>query len=253
MAEQYDAARPSYPRELIDDLIALAPVRAGERVLEVGAGTGKATRLLAERGLSVLALEPDSAMAAVARRSCDGMPVEVLEMELERRQPTGERFALVVSAQAWHWTDPALRYRLAREALRDGGALAAFWNIADWPSCALCDAVDEAYRGIEFPVHPGPMLPRGERSAIDEDWRREIEATEGFTAAEVREYEWEQPYTTPEYLALLGTHSDHIMLADVERRALFDRVGAAIDANGGTLVMPYVTRLCLARALRPHA
>src|SRR5437588_9250645 len=68
-AALYDALRPSYPSELIDDVLALAgqPTRA----LEVGAGTGKATTLFAGRGVSVLALEPSAEMAALWRRNCE--------------------------------------------------------------------------------------------------------------------------------------------------------------------------------------
>lgn len=251
VAEQYDATRPSYPAALADDLVALADAGPERRVLEVGAGTGKATVMLAERGLRVMAIEPDPEMAAVARRNVArfGDAVAVVDSEFEGWDPQGERFQLLVSAQAWHWIDPEVRYPRARAALAQGGLLAAVWNLADWPRCELREAVDEAYRGIEFPVHPGPMLPRGERPDVREDWAREVDAAGGFGEAEVREYEWAHAYGTQEYLALLGTHSDHLLLPPAERSRLLEAVGAAIDRHGGTLVMPYVTRACLARAL----
>ena len=70
VAQLYDRARPSYPSELIDDVLAFSGAAPGDRALEVGAGTGKATVRFAERGLEVLALEPSPGMAAVASRSC---------------------------------------------------------------------------------------------------------------------------------------------------------------------------------------
>jgi trans-aconitate methyltransferase len=66
VAELYDRARPSYPAGAIDALLAHGALAPGDRVIEVGAGTGKATELLAARGLRVLALEPSAEMAAVA-------------------------------------------------------------------------------------------------------------------------------------------------------------------------------------------
>ncbi len=58
---------------------------------------------------------------------------------------------------------------------------------------------------------------------------------------------WSQRYTTAEYVALLGTHSDHILLPDSAREVLFSGVGAAIDAAGGSFELAYQTLLCLAR------
>src|ERR1700744_4942951 len=69
IAALYEASRPSYPEALIDDLVAWASHGVDRpSALEIGAGTGKATRLMAARGVAVTAIEPSSEMAAVARR-----------------------------------------------------------------------------------------------------------------------------------------------------------------------------------------
>jgi SAM-dependent methyltransferase len=82
VAELYDRARPSYPEALVEDLIELA---GAGTALEVGAGTGKATVLFGQRGVSVLALEPSAEMAAVARRRCARFPeVSIQQVEFER-------------------------------------------------------------------------------------------------------------------------------------------------------------------------
>src|SRR5581483_6684340 len=99
VARQYDRFRPSYPSELIDDLVALGP----SDVLDVGCGTGKAGRLLADRGLDVLGVEIDPQMAEVARDH--GLTVDV--GSFEEWETAGRRFDLLVSGQAWHWVDPA--------------------------------------------------------------------------------------------------------------------------------------------------
>ncbi|HEY6399555.1 MAG TPA: class I SAM-dependent methyltransferase, partial [Solirubrobacteraceae bacterium] len=74
VAELYEQARPSYPTTLVDDVLTNAGLGAGEAILEVGAGTGKATRLFAARGHRVVALEPSAEMAGIARRISEDYP-----------------------------------------------------------------------------------------------------------------------------------------------------------------------------------
>src|SRR5688500_10283875 len=110
-AELYARARPGYPRELFDDLAASAGLQVGSaRVLEVGAGTGQATRGLLERGWSVVALEPGPELAAAARRALAGRgPADVVESTLEEWEASGPgTFDLVFAATSWHWLDPRI-------------------------------------------------------------------------------------------------------------------------------------------------
>ena len=74
VAERYDAARPRYPRVVVDDLVALAGLESGSRVLEIGCGTGQLTVDLARRGLDVTAVELGPALAEVARRNLAPYP-----------------------------------------------------------------------------------------------------------------------------------------------------------------------------------
>jgi hypothetical protein len=93
-------------------------------------------------------------------------------------------------------------------------------------------------------MDPGGRLPR----AWWMDWSRELERAGGFEPPEARTYAWSQDYTSREYVTLLQTHSDHIVLADAERQALLDAVAAVIDRQGGKFTLEYVTDLWLARA-----
>ena len=246
VAELYDRSRPSYPQALLDGVLDFAGAGARSRALEVGAGTGKATVLFAERGLSIVAIEPSAEMAAVARRNCAAYPnVTVEQIEFERWRPDGRPFRLVFSGQAWHWIAPDVRYRAARAALEPGGAPAGFWNRPDWDATALGAELGAAYRrsgegggDVMDPNAPGEP----------DDWGSEIATAPGFDAAEERSYPWRTTYTTGEYLDLLGTQSANLVLGPAQRERLLSDIAGVIDANGGAFELSYLTRLCLARA-----
>jgi cyclopropane fatty-acyl-phospholipid synthase-like methyltransferase len=105
-AEVYQEARPQYPERLFDRLVSVTGLQPGDRVLEVGAGPGKATLPLARRGLRITALEPGPALAARARRDLAGYPVEVVEARLEDWDGEPSAYAAVIAATSWHWVDP---------------------------------------------------------------------------------------------------------------------------------------------------
>ncbi|MGK5682874.1 class I SAM-dependent methyltransferase [Actinoplanes sp. URMC 104] len=120
--ELYDRVRPGYPDELFADLVAVTGLGAGSAALEVGCGTGQATRSLAALGWRVTALEPGAGLAAVARRRLAGRgEVELVPSTFEDWDNRGKRFDVLVAAQSWHWVDPAVAERRVPELLRPGG------------------------------------------------------------------------------------------------------------------------------------
>jgi SAM-dependent methyltransferase len=251
VAELYDENRPTYPAALVEDLLELAELVAGDRVLEVGPGTGKATVLFAARGLGVLGIEPSAAMAAVARRNCARYPaVEIVESDFEQWDPAGQTFPLLYSGQAWHWIDPELRFERARAALTDSGVLAPFWNRPAWGASSLRDALAQVYAttvpdlGTDGPMHPAHRPPDE-----GEQWQGEIAAAGRFDRAEVRHYDWSLDYSAQGFARLLATISDTRQLCGDQRNALLAGVERAIDEHGGRLRMPMRTVLCLARAV----
>jgi SAM-dependent methyltransferase len=247
VAELYDQARPSYPTDVIDALVNFAHLRPGVEVLEVGAGTGKATSLLAERDMAITALEPDPAMAAVARRNCAGHPnVEIEEIPFEAWQ-SARRFQAVISFQAWHWITANVRYERAATALRDGGWLAAIWTFPEWNTMPIRGALRAAYAEAAPSLAPDfPMHPASQPTRLAGDWTSEIAACSRLTGAQVHEYPWTARYTADEYSALLETHQDHILLTETERAHLLSAISNAI-AIAGEINVDFVTRLCMAR------
>ena len=122
VADVYERGRPSYPADAIDWLI---PPYA-RRVADIGAGTGKLTRQLRERGLDVIAVEPSAGMREELHRAVPRVPVLA---------GTGEQIPLadgtvdvVMVAQAWHWVDPERAVPEVARVLVPGGRLALLWN-----------------------------------------------------------------------------------------------------------------------------
>jgi SAM-dependent methyltransferase len=248
VASLYDRVRPGYPASLVDHAIATVGLGADDPVLEVGAGTGKATVAFASRGLALHALEPDEEMAAVARRNCAAADtaVTVSVTGFEDWTPDRTDYALVVSAQAWHWVRPGLRLDKAHDVLAPAGALALCWNRPDWPDTPLRHAIDAVYEreAPELGARTPGRSPQdvGRRGCTDE-----LAASDRFDSVEHSEHPWSATYDTASYLELLTTQSDHRMLDPDRRRRLLDGVAAAIDAAGGEMPVEYVADLYLAR------
>ncbi|HZR15580.1 MAG TPA: class I SAM-dependent methyltransferase [Acidimicrobiia bacterium] len=123
--ELYDRVRPAYPDELFADLVTITGTSARSSVLEVGCGTGLATRSLAAIGCAVTAVEPGPGMAAVARERLASFPNVAVEVSsFEEWDDRGRRFDVVLAASAWHWVDPSIGWQPARDVLRPGGWMA---------------------------------------------------------------------------------------------------------------------------------
>ena len=124
--ERYDRARPRYPRELVDRIVA---GRSGLSVLDVGCGTGIAARQFQAAGCEVTGVEPDARMAAFAAER--GLAVEVARFE--DWDPAGRRFDTLTAGMTWHWVDPTAGAEQAARVLRPGGRVALFWNAFQVP------------------------------------------------------------------------------------------------------------------------
>ncbi|WP_371642675.1 class I SAM-dependent methyltransferase [Streptomyces mirabilis] len=128
--ELYDRVRPGYPDELFADLVAVTGTDDRSSVLEVGCGTGQATRSLAALGCSVTAIEPGADTAALARqRIASFRNVEVETSTFEEWDDRGRRFDALVAASSWHWVDPSIGWQRAHDVLHPGGWMALLGHV----------------------------------------------------------------------------------------------------------------------------
>ncbi len=237
-ALQYDRSRPSYPPELIDDLV----TPDTHRVADIGCGTGIVSRLFAARGCTVLGVEADARMAEVARTH--GLTVDV--SPFERWDAPDEPFDLAVAGQAWHWIDPAGGAAKAATVLRPAGRFAAFWN-----SYALVPG--DAAMLLEVYRRQAPALVERTMSlgrlTADELVLSGIDGSDRFSPVEARTYHWTHTYDRDAWLDQVQTHSDHRMMDDADRRPLLDALRAAIDELGGRVEVDHTTRMLTATRL----
>jgi SAM-dependent methyltransferase len=125
IAAEYDRHRPAYPDALVDHACQVACLGAGDRVLEIGCGTGQLTSSLLARGLRVTALEPGDQLMAMAGENLKGAgDVDFVNTRLEDAQLRSEGYQAVFSASAIHWADPELSWRKIADVLAPDGTLA---------------------------------------------------------------------------------------------------------------------------------
>jgi SAM-dependent methyltransferase len=187
--------------------------------------SGKATLPLARRGFRITCVEPGSALAAEARRNLASFPeINVVQSTFEDIDPWGhDAFDLVFAAAAWHWLDPAVRYRRASELLRPGGHV-AFWSA----SHVFPEGGDPFFTELQQVYDEiGEGLPEGAtyfRPGELRDQREHIEASELFEPTLVRHFDWEVTYDADGYLRLLDTFSGHIAMQPGQRHRLYSEI-----------------------------
>lgn len=246
--EQYEAARPGYPAALVDDVLAYA---GPGPVLEVGAGTGKASTAFAARGAPLTCVEADPRMAEVLRRRVPDATVVVAPFE--SWTPT-EEFGLLFAAQSWHWVDADRRNDLAHAALAPGGALALFWNVTALADPDLGAALTEVDSRHGLSDEHSPHARAAARLAADQPGEFEAEwstlrltGDPRFTELTSHRYFWSLSYPPARYLDLLTSISAYLMLDPGVRAAALSDVAGVLDEKGGPVELAVATDLALAR------
>ncbi|MBB1151560.1 class I SAM-dependent methyltransferase [Amycolatopsis sp. DR6-1] len=227
VAEEYERYRPGYPAELAEKVLDYAGAPVAD-ALEIGAGTGKATRLFAGRGIAVTATDPDPAMLAELRKH---LPpgVGTRRGALEDLRPD-RQYGLVYSAAALHWTDPAGRWPRIAALLAPGGVFASFGGPFGPADPVVRKAIDEA----QAPFLESADLPSPDGTPPESalQWPgTELERSELF--ADVRQVVVRQrmTLTADELIGLLSTVSAYRVLPDPVREQVFPRIRQVLPAT----------------------
>jgi SAM-dependent methyltransferase len=220
MAEAYERFRPGYPAELFDMVVTYAgqPVRTA---LEIGAGTGKATRLFAQRGVTVTATEPDGAMLAELRKHVSAN-VRIVQAAFEDLA-LDESYGLVYAAAALHWTTPQGRWSRVAALLEPGGVVASFGG-----SARLADAaVEEAVRAARAPFLESDDVPSPDGTPPGDDMQwpgTELRRSEWFADVQQSVIERRLTMSARDYVGHLSTISAYLELPAAEQEQVYSRV-----------------------------
>lgn len=249
VAELYDQARPDHPEQLFDDLFALAEIPPGKsQILEVGCGTGQATRPLARRGCRVVCVEPGPHLVRIARRNMAEFPrVTIVNSRFEDFDAAGAIFDMVLAVTSWHWIDPQVRYKKAASMLRPGGVLAFTWGAHAFPTGfdsffteiqKAYDAIGQSWEGA-WPPPPPDEVP---------DQREEIESSGYFEDIRTARHVFITDFTADQHVALMSTASDHRLMDSTKREYLFSEMRRLHAARPGGIVRKHqLTILHVAR------
>jgi SAM-dependent methyltransferase len=228
-ADVYERSRPSYPAAAVELLASELGIEPGRAVLDLAAGTGKFTRLLAGLGADVVAVEPSEAMRTEFASAVPGVPMHAGSAE-QIPLPDASVDTVVV-AQAFHWFDaPRALTEIAR-VLRPGGGLGLVWNERDesvrW--------VAELSRVMQWDVR----MPY----AVGTDFRVVVDASERFTPCRRESFPFEQELDREGLCERVSTTSYIASMAAEEREALLDRVRELVDDFPDRFALPYVTEI----------
>ena len=223
VAQAYERFRPGYPVEIVELVMGYAsqPIRTA---LEIGAGTGKATRLFAQAGVKVTASEPDPAMLDELRKQA---PDAVTVPAAFEGLPLGEPFGLVYAAAALHWTRPDGRWSRVAALLQPAGVFANFGG----PVRLTDPSVEQVVQAARAPFLASDEIPSPDGTAPQDhlQWPgTELQRSEWF--ADVQQVVIERRFTMAarDYVGYLSTVSAYLELSAPVQEQVYSRISAVL-------------------------
>uniref|UniRef100_A0A914DD68 Methyltransferase type 11 domain-containing protein n=1 Tax=Acrobeloides nanus TaxID=290746 RepID=A0A914DD68_9BILA len=235
VAKKYEEARLGYPDELFEKLIEVTGIDTEKsNLLEIGCGTGKATVSLAKKGFKILGVEPGEQLAELARNILAPYPdVTIQTTTFEQVSQPPNSIDLIFAANAFHWVDPAVKFKKTHDLLKPHSYLAIISNerVADEKNDEynrLSQVIFEKYipgADIHKPVKKiSEMIPSDE---YDHDL---------FELAYYGCFPVSLKGTTDQAIKLLETVSHTIALDEETRNKFFGEMRELIDGKFGGIV-----------------
>jgi SAM-dependent methyltransferase len=247
--ETYDRARPGHAERVYEILVARCGLRPGTSVLEIGPGTGQATRRLLDLGADQLvAIEPNEDLARYLASSV-GERVDIRVTALEDAELRASSFDLATAASSFHWVDEATGLAVVSHALRSGGWIALWWTGFGDPERPdpFRDATTQLLNDMpKSPVgsHRGGRTPTEDGSAR---WLSLLEAA-GFVDVSHERIPWSRTFDAEGIRAIFSTFSPFLIVDEERRTRTLDELERIARSEFGDRVeKPIVTALYTAR------
>ena len=247
-ALDYDKSRPSYVNEIYRDIFRYKPIDADNCVLEIGVGTGKASKPILDTQCHFIGIEPGEQLYRLAQTRFKAYSnFTLINNTLQEFDYPDKSFDLIYAATAFHWIPEEYGYNRVFNLLKPGGAFARFAYHAgvDKGRKAMTEEIQEIYSEY-MPIKERP------KDFVIEDAKKlaEIAYKYGFVDTVYQLYTSTKDFSADEYIALLRTYPDHMKVEEADRKKLFEGIRSAINKHGGIMSVYYTMDLELAR--RPH-
>jgi SAM-dependent methyltransferase len=233
-ADVYERARPSYPEEAVRWIAERAALGYDSVVADVGAGTGKLTRLLISTHATVIAVEPIEAMREVLLEQVPGCVV--LEGVAEDLPLEDASLDAITVAQAFHWFDHAKAIPELHRVLRPGGHLVLIWNSRD-----MTDPLQRALEDLLAPLRESAPYQLGGA------WRTPLEESRLFGPPQEAQFRIEQQLTVEGVCERVASTSFIAAMQSAQREAVLDEVRTRTAGRDEPFSFPYVTEVYVAR------
>jgi len=242
LAPIYQESRPGYPKEVYDCVQSVKSFSAKSHILEIGSGTGIATKEIADRWHPLItALEPGRNLRDAANLYLAGYKnISMLGTSFEAYEGPDKKFDGIFSATAFHWIDPAVKYRKSFQLLADDGLLVVYWNYYGIPKGELGEEIERL--SMEFGMRSNATSVR---KAKIKERNEEIEKSGIFHSIRQGLYRRNFQYPAPKYLELLMTFSDLSLLPGIDTYR--QKVGKLIETLGnGSIGLEVITEVEIA-------
>lgn len=250
VASVYEKMRPGYVAELYQTLFQYIQINEDSNVAEIGSGGGQATEPLLKTGCCLTAVEYGEQFSELLREKFKAYPkFSVITDKFENTSLEENAFDLVFSASAFHWIPEKIGYEKVFSLLKKGGAFARFANhpFRDKGNLSLSEEIDDIYDEYYNKYYNKKREKLKEYTEEEAAARATLAGKYGFSDIQYALFYRKRIFSAKEYVALLGTYSDHIAIEETIRHKFFSKIEEAINHHGGTLTIYDTIDLQLAR------
>lgn len=236
-ASLYHAIRPNYPEELFDDLATNANLSPQAKILEIGPGTGQATKPLAKRNYELTGIEIGASLAAIARNELSQFNnVDIITGAFEDIELAPESFDLIFSAISFHWIKPGWKYRKPHQLLKPNGHLAI---VHTHP---ISDGQGDTFFHASQPIYQ-KYFPRSNNLKSSLPLQSEIAPYEIdnqlFELSHFATFPMTHHYSGEKYRQLVNTYSPTLRLPLGKREAFLDDIQQLIETDFNNILQKY--------------
>ncbi|MBT5022471.1 methyltransferase domain-containing protein [Candidatus Woesearchaeota archaeon] len=240
----YNLARPDYPEELIDDIT--KELKPNSKILDVGCGTGQATKILAKKGFQITGTDLSEEMITIAKTNCPNANFlagrfEDIDFNQNNQNNQTEKFDLITSGMAWHWLDKNIAYKKAHDLLNPNNPnskLAIFWSYQEKEKSEIIQKV-----GIVLDKYSAPNRgPAG--SLVLESFGQTLTELKNkqdlFNNITTKSYQSNLNFTKQKYIDLVISYGWVQNLENDKQSKLIQDLNNAIEPNEFTVPYKFI-------------